>query len=70
MEGYITIRQAAEKWKLTTRRVQVMCSKGQIDGVTKFGRAWVIPADAERPKDGRLTTGAYRNWRKKPAEED
>lgn len=65
MEGYITIQEAAEKWNLTPRRVQVMCAKGQIAGVTKFGRVWAIPADVERPKDGRITTGEYRNWRKK-----
>ena len=66
MEGYITIQEAAEKWNLTSRRVQVMCAKGQIKGVTKFGRVWAIPADAEKPKDRRITTGEYRNWRKKP----
>lgn len=41
-----------------------MCADGEIEGVSKFGRSWVIPADAVRPKDGRVTTGAYRNWRK------
>ncbi len=65
MDGYITISEAAEKWNLTKRRVQMMCANGQIERVTKFGRAWVIPADVEKPKDGRLTTGAYRNWRNK-----
>ena len=64
MEGYITIQEAAEKWNLTPRRVQVMCAKGQIEGVAKFGRVWAIPADVEKPKDGRITTGEYRNWRK------
>ena len=65
MEGYITIKEAAEKWNITARRVQMMCANGQIDGVTKFGRAWVVPADVEKPKDGRITTGEYKNWRKK-----
>lgn len=65
MEGFITIREAAEKWNLTARRVQMMCAGGQIEGVTKFGRAWVIPENAEKPKDGRVTTGQYKNWRKK-----
>lgn len=26
---------------------------------------WAIPADVERPTDGRVTTGEYRNWRNK-----
>lgn len=67
MNGYLSVKEVAESWGLTARRVQLMCSNGQIDGVTKFGNAWVIPEGAERPKDGRVTTGEYRNWRKKKA---
>ena len=40
-------------------------SDGRIDGVIKFGRAWAIPVDAEKPGDARITTGEYKNWRKK-----
>lgn len=65
MEGYITVKEAAEKWGLTVRRVQMMCSRGQIDGVTKFGRAWVLPENVEKPADARITSGEYINWRKK-----
>lgn len=65
MEGYMTIKQAAEKWNITTRRIQFLCSSGRIDGATKFGRDWAIPADAAKPEDKRVTTGEYRNWRKK-----
>ncbi len=68
MEGYMTIGEIAEKWNLTKRRVQKMCADGEIEGVTKFGTVWVIPVNAERPKDGRVTTGAYKNWRKKSKE--
>ena len=38
MEGYMTIKQAAEKWDVTPRRIQFLCSKGRIKGATKFGR--------------------------------
>ena len=65
MNEYLTIKETAEKWKLTTRRVQKMCSDGKIEGAIKFGRDWAIPKDAPRPLDGRVTTGEYRNWRKK-----
>ena len=37
----------------------------KIEGVTRFGNAWAIPIDAKKPTDGRVTTGEYRNWRKK-----
>lgn len=64
MKSYLTIKETAAKWELSERRVQKMCSTGQIPGVTKFGNAWAVPATAEKPKDGRITTGEYRNWRK------
>ena len=64
-ETLSTIQEVAEKWNLTPRRVQKMCSDGKIAGVSKFGKVWVIPSDAERPVDERLTTGEYKDWRKK-----
>ena len=65
MDDYLTIKETAEKWELTTRRVQKLCSEGRIVGAVKFGRDWAIPKEAKRPVDGRITTGEYRNWRKK-----
>ena len=56
---YITIQEVAEKWGLKERRVQVMCQEGKISGATRFGHAWAIPADAERPVDGRVKSGKY-----------
>ena len=56
---YITIQEAAEKWGLKDRRVQVMCQEEKIPGAKRFGRVWAIPADAERPADGRVKSGKY-----------
>jgi len=64
IEGYVTIKEIAEKWGVTPRRVQVLCVSERIEGATKFGREWAVPADAEKPEDGRITTGEYRDWRK------
>ena len=64
MDDFVTIKEIAERWGLTTRRVQKMCADGLIPGVTKFGRDWAVPRDAQKPVDGRITTGEYRNWRK------
>ena len=69
MDGYLTVREIAEKWNMSIRNVQNLCSSGKIEGVTKFGQAWVIPETAEKPLDGRVTSGSYRNWRKKPKEQ-
>ena len=65
IEGYITVNEAANKWEVNTRTVQIMCADGRIEGAVKFGRDWAIPVDAERPIDNRVTSGEYRNWRNK-----
>lgn len=42
---YMTIREAAEKWDLTPRRVQQLCKSGEIEGAVKEGRSWLIRED-------------------------
>lgn len=59
MENYMSIRQIAEKWGLSKRRVQVLCSQGRIQGAIKVDYSWVIPADAEKPEDKRVRSGKY-----------
>lgn len=49
----MTTKEAAEKWAITPRQVQLLCSNGRIPGAVRFGHAWVIPSDAKKPKDGR-----------------
>ena len=51
---YITANQAAKKWGISQRRVQILCSEGRIEGVFKLGEAWAIPADTEKPSDKRM----------------
>lgn len=65
MSEYITVKELAEKWGLGARRVQLMCGEGLIPGAYKFAGVWAIPKDAERPVDGRVKTGEYKNWRQK-----
>ncbi len=52
-EQFMTARQAAKKWDISQRRVQILCSTGRINGVFKLGEVWVIPADTDKPIDGR-----------------
>lgn len=56
---YLSLRQTAEKWGLSIRRVQTLCSTGRISGAVKIGSYWAIPIDAEKPKDARIKTGRY-----------
>lgn len=50
---YISAKEAAEKWGLTVRRVQDLCKNHAIHGAVRWGRGWMIPADAARPADRR-----------------
>ena len=50
---YMTAQEAAEKWGITRRRVQILCSSGRIDGAIKMANLWVLPIDAEKPEDAR-----------------
>ena len=52
---YIKISQIAEKWGISPRRVRVLCSEGKIPGVIRKGKLYMIPEDAEKPADGRMT---------------
>jgi len=52
--GYMTAAQAAQKWKVSQRRVQVLCAQRRIEGAFKLGEAWAIPDDAEKPSDNRI----------------
>lgn len=49
----MTAKEAAEKWGLTERRVTEIIRSGRIKGVFKIGAAWVMPADTQKPPDGR-----------------
>ncbi len=46
-EGYKTVSEAAEKWIINKCTVQIMCADNKTDGVSRFGKSWVIPSDAE-----------------------
>lgn len=50
---YMTVKQAAEKWGISDRRVRILCADGKIPGAFQVGRGWKIPVDAIKPADGR-----------------
>ena len=50
---YIGIDEAAKKWGISKRFVQVLCANGRIEGAARLGRAWMIPKNAKKPADGR-----------------
>lgn len=50
---FLSIREAAEKWNVSERRINQYCAEGRIPGAQKFGKSWAIPAGAEKPGDPR-----------------
>lgn len=56
---YITIKEASVKWNLSIRRIQTLCMENKIIGASRFGRAWAIPKEAEKPIDHRVKSGKY-----------
>lgn len=49
----ITVKQAAEKWGVTPRRVQSLCKEGKIKGATRWERTWMIPHYAVLPSSNK-----------------
>ena len=53
---YMTLKEAAEKWDVTPRRVNYYCASERIHGAVKMAGVWLIPKTAEKPVDGRTKT--------------
>ena len=56
---YLSAKDTAEKWGISKRRIQVLCTQNRIDGLIRVGNAWGIPVDAEKPIDARVKSGRY-----------
>ena len=50
---YMTLKEVAEKWGVTPRRVNYLCAAGRIPGAVKMAGVWLVPKDAEKPRDKR-----------------
>lgn len=61
---YISVKDVAEKWGLTSRMVIYHCVNGRIEGAKKVASVWLVPEDVQRPEDGRKRSG------RKPAARD
>ncbi len=50
---YISVNDAAAKFHLSKRRVQVLCEQGRISGANMVSGVWLIPETASKPVDNR-----------------
>lgn len=55
MTQYISAAEAAERWGISKRRVQKLCSENRLHGAEKHGNTWIIPSNACKPLDARAT---------------
>ena len=54
-----TCKEMALIWNVTERTITKFCKEGKIPGAIKVGKSWKIPENAEKPVDGRISTGKY-----------
>ena len=54
---YMTLKEASEKWGVSSRQINYYCTDGRILGAVKMAGVWVIPKDADKPIDGRTKQG-------------
>lgn len=50
---YMTLKEASDLWRISTRMINYYCAEGRIPGAVKLATVWVIPKDAKKPSDGR-----------------
>jgi len=62
---YMTCKEAALRWGVGQRRVQVFCAQGRIPGAYRMGQMWQIPFEAHKPVNPRFSSGVVENpyWR-------
>lgn len=56
--GFMTASEAARRWNISQRRVQILCAENRIEGIFKLGDNWAIPETAEKPADKRLKSNS------------
>lgn len=50
---YISVSDAATKFNISRRRVQLLCEQGRISGANMIDGVWLIPETATKPADRR-----------------
>lgn len=53
MLEYISVAEAAKKFDISERRVQVLCEQGRLNGAKQISGVWIIPELAQKPVDAR-----------------
>lgn len=54
---YMTLREASEKWGVSSRQVNYYCVEGHIPGAMKMAGVWLVPKGTGKPVDKRRKSG-------------
>ena len=50
---YMTLKEASEKWGISTRQINYYCTENRIPGAVKMAGVWLLPKEAGKPEDRR-----------------
>ena len=56
---YLSTTEVSKRWGIGRRRIEILCASDRIPGVSLVGNTWIIPENAEKPKDARIRSGKY-----------
>lgn len=51
--NFLTTKELAEIWGISSRRIALLCSQGRVEGAIMKGKTWLIPKDTKKPEDPR-----------------
>ena len=50
---YMTLREASEKWGISTRQINYYCAEDRIPGAVKMAGVWLLPKAVFEPREER-----------------
>jgi hypothetical protein len=56
---YVSIQEIAAEWKMSKRRIQVLCREGRIPDAKMIGNMWALPKGLTKPFDARRKRPVY-----------
>ena len=56
---YLSTIELSKKWGIGRRRIQILFANDRIPGASLVGNTWIIPENAEKPKDAGIKSGKY-----------
>ena len=55
---YLSITQTAERWGISTRRIQILCGEGRVPGAIRIGSVWGFQRTQRNQRTRESRTGS------------